>query len=88
MVSIPLTHNVDEFWTKVKHLQIQFQIDKLSELVGRYCYVLLSNEVNEVIIGLALIGCDVRYDDSEYNQTILVEEKYHPMTTPEKRQNE
>ncbi len=78
MVSIPLSSDVSEFWKKVKHLQVQFQINKLSDLVGRYCYALLSNDVNEVIIGFRLFDTDKRYDDSEYNQTILIPEKYKP----------
>ena len=77
-VSIPLSSDVSDFWKKVKHLQIQFQIDNLRELEGKYCYALLSNEVNERIIGFALIEIDERYHDSEYNQTILHPEHYKP----------
>ena len=77
-VSISLSQDASDFWKKVKHLQIQFQIDNLRELEGKYCYALLSNEVNEVIIGFALLEVDKRYDESSYNQTILRPEKYEP----------
>lgn len=70
-VSIPLTDNVNDFWEKVKNLQIMFQIHNLRELEGKYCYSLLSDDVNPIIKGFRLLEPDIRYSDSEYNEVIL-----------------
>ena len=70
-VTIPISTDINDFWGKMKKLQIQFQIDKLSELVGKYCLIVLSNEINERIVAIRLCNCDKRYDNSDYNETLI-----------------